>query len=55
MNPLQAFAQMVTALNELAPIINTYYKALIAEGFTKQQAFELTKAFQEFIIRGGVK
>lgn len=53
MDFIQQLEQMQAMLRDITPIVWTYYKNLLDQGFTEKQAFELTRDCQRDILRGG--
>jgi hypothetical protein len=51
-DPLAAFDQGLRALVDMAKALRAYYVALVAEGFTEEQAFGLTAAWQMHLLAG---
>lgn len=43
---LQALEQLEASLRDLAPVLATYYKALVASGFSEDQALALVEGVQ---------
>lgn len=46
MDILQQLDQLQAVLRDIAPVLWSYYKNLIDEGFSEEQALELTKDVQ---------
>lgn len=51
MNPIHAWDQAGAALRDVAVTLGNYYKELIKQGFTAEQAFTLTMQQQEILFR----
>ena len=51
MDFLAALDQMQSMLKDLSPVLWKYYQALVKQGFTEVQAFELTKDMQNNLTR----
>lgn len=49
-DPLGAFEQMVRGLGETARVLGAYFTALTEQGFSADQALQLTVAFQELVV-----
>lgn len=47
----QALEQVESMLKEIAPIAASYFNNLVAQGFTRQEALELVKTWQECMMR----
>ena len=45
-DPIAALDQALRSLTDVARILHTFYTALVAEGFTEEQALEMTIAYQ---------
>ena len=52
-DPLAELDQALAAMSTMAKARRTYFNALTAEGFSEQQALELTTAWQHTTISKG--
>jgi hypothetical protein len=50
MNELNDFEMLIESVNKLASIVGAYYKALIEQGFSDENAIKLSVAYQGQII-----
>jgi hypothetical protein len=49
-NIFQAMEQAAAMFRDVAPVMWAYYSNLMKQGFTSEQAFELTKEMQKTIF-----
>lgn len=53
MDIIKAFEELHANLMNFSPLLYSYYKDLKKQGFTEEQAMELTKETQRALFNGG--
>lgn len=53
MNIFQAFEQIQEMLKDLSPVLWSYKENLKKQGFTEEQAFQLTRDYQRTVFENG--
>lgn len=53
MDIIKAFEELHASLMNVSPLLFSYYADLKKQGFSEEQALELTKEAQTLILKGG--
>lgn len=53
MDIIKAFEELHASLMNISPLLFSYFADLKKQGFTDEQALELTKEAQQVILKGG--